>query len=77
MLCKRASRARWLNASCAAHFKSKSITSEAARTVRGRIGQGVANVSLKSLADQLMNAGSSSLPPPSKRDGIDDGPPLP
>jgi len=50
---------------------------EAARTVRGRIGQGVGNVSLKSLADQLMNARSSSLPPPSKRDGLDDGPPLP
>jgi len=50
---------------------------EAARTVRGRIGQGVENVSLKSLADQLTNAGSSSLPPPSKRDGLDDGPPLP
>jgi hypothetical protein len=50
---------------------------EAARTIRGRIGQGVANVSLKSLTEQLMNPGSSSLPPPSKRDGLDDGPALP
>jgi hypothetical protein len=49
---------------------------EAARTIRDRIGQGVANISLKSLADQLMNPGVSS-PPANKRDGINDGPPLP
>jgi hypothetical protein len=51
--------------------------SEAAQSIRGRIGQGVANVSLKSLSDQLITPGSSSPPPASKRDGIDDGPPLP
>jgi hypothetical protein len=51
--------------------------SEAAQSIRGRIGQGVANVSLKSLSDQLITPGSSPPPPASKRDGIDDGPPLP
>jgi len=50
---------------------------EAARTIRGRIGEGVSSVSVKLLAAQLMNPGSSSLPSPSKRDGLDDGPPLP
>lgn len=50
---------------------------EGAQSIRSRIGQGVANVSLKSLSDQLINPGSSSPPLPSKRDGIDDGPPLP
>jgi len=50
---------------------------EAARTIRSRIGQGVANVSLKSLAERLMNPASSSLQLPSKRDGLDGGPPLP
>jgi hypothetical protein len=49
---------------------------EATRTIRGRIGRGVANISLKSLANQLMNPGDS-FPPPNKRDGVDDGPPLP
>ena len=50
--------------------------SEAAQSIRGRIGQGVANVSLKSLSNQLITPGSSPPPPASKRDGIDDGPPL-
>ena len=50
---------------------------EAARTIRSRIGQGVANVSLKSLAEQLIEPASSSPLPQSKRDGLDDGPPLP
>jgi hypothetical protein len=50
---------------------------EAVRTIRARIGQGVANVPLRSLAEQLMNPGSSSLPPPNIRDGLDDGPALP
>jgi len=50
---------------------------EAARTIRGRIGLGAASVPIKSLTDQLINPSSSSLPPPSKRDSLDDGPPLP
>lgn len=51
--------------------------SEGAGPIRGRIGQGVAKVSLSSLTEQLINPGSSSPSPPGKRDGIDDGPPLP
>jgi hypothetical protein len=50
----------------------------AASTIRARIGEGVAKVPLKHLAHHFLNPKApTSLPQSDKRDGVDDGPPLP
>ena len=51
--------------------------SDKTSTVRSGLQQGAAAVSLKALTNRLLKVGGSSPPPAPKRDGLDDGVPLP